>query len=122
MSDYLSFCSNYHPSSQSRKISIGVMVDLCAKRKPGAAKTDDSELAIKERIHFCTGNSAEEKDKGDAVTATKEKQTEAAEGGSSPWMTTRSFYQNPLASETAFSQRRNSVWWALVLHCRSLME
>ncbi|GLT27420.1 hypothetical protein SLA2020_024170 [Shorea laevis] len=74
MSDYQSFCSNYHSSSQSRKISIGVM----------------------------------KRDKGDAVTATKETQKEAAEGGSSPWMITRSFYENPLASETAFSQRRNS--------------
>ncbi|GLT31764.1 hypothetical protein SLA2020_064740 [Shorea laevis] len=108
MSDYQSFCSNFHPSSQSRKISIGVMVDSCAKRKPGAMNADDGKLATKERINPRNGNSAGEKNKGDAVTITKEKHTEAAEQFNSLWMTTRSFNQNSPASEAAIFQRRSS--------------
>lgn len=34
MSEYRSFGSNYHPSSQSRKMSIGVMADSQPKRNP----------------------------------------------------------------------------------------
>ncbi|GKV23335.1 hypothetical protein SLEP1_g33074 [Rubroshorea leprosula] len=108
MSDYQSFCSNFHPSSQSRKISIGVMVDSCAKRKPGATNADDGKLAAKERVNPNNGNSAGGKNKGDAVTITKEKHTEAAEQVNSLWMTTRSFNQNSPASETAIFQRRSS--------------
>ncbi|CAH8367338.1 unnamed protein product [Eruca vesicaria subsp. sativa] len=44
MGDYRSVGSNFHPSCQSRKISIGVMADSLPKRNPGPDKGDGDQL------------------------------------------------------------------------------
>lgn len=85
MSDCRSFGSNYHPSSQSRKISIGVMADSVAKRRSGAAKEDEVAVPSAERMNLNVENSIEVKKKGQEVTAPEQE--------SSPWITTKSLYQ-----------------------------
>ncbi|XP_022770707.1 meiosis-specific protein ASY3-like isoform X3 [Durio zibethinus] len=101
MSDCRSFGCNYHPSSQSRKISIGVTVDSLAKGKPGATKEDEGKQPNTERIEPSIGISTEGKNKGEAVTTSKGKQTEDTEQVKSPWITPRSLHKKSLAAETA---------------------
>ncbi|KAG7639993.1 hypothetical protein ISN45_At02g042400 [Arabidopsis thaliana x Arabidopsis arenosa] len=54
MSDYRSFGSNYHPSSQSRKISIGVMADSQPKRNLVPDKDDGDVIARVEKLKSAT--------------------------------------------------------------------
>ncbi|MBA0589806.1 hypothetical protein Gorai_018533 [Gossypium raimondii] len=108
MSDCRSFGSNFHPSSQSRKISIGVMVDYLAKRKPGCTKEDQDKRANAERIKPSIGISLEGKNKGDAVTTSEGKQTEDAGQVKSPWITPRSLHRKALAPETASLREESS--------------
>ncbi|KAA3475132.1 Ankyrin and armadillo repeat-containing [Gossypium australe] len=108
MSDCRSFGSNFHPSSQSRKISIGVMVDYLAKRKPGRTKEDQDKRANAERIKPSIGISLEGKNKGDAVTTSEGKQTEYAGQVKSPWITPRSLHRKALAPETASLREKTS--------------
>ncbi|KAG4174200.1 hypothetical protein ERO13_A11G105400v2 [Gossypium hirsutum] len=108
MSDCRSFGSNFHPSSQSRKISIGVMVDYLAKRKPGRTKEDQDKRANAERIKPSIGISLEGKNKGDAVTTSEGKQTEDAGKVKSPWITPRSLHRKALAPETASLREETS--------------
>ncbi|MBA0652821.1 hypothetical protein Goklo_020047 [Gossypium klotzschianum] len=108
MSDCRSFGSNFHPSSQSRKISIGVMVDYLAKRKPGCTKEDQDKRANAERIKPSIGISLEGKNKGDAVTTSEGKQTEDAGQVKSPWITPRSLHRKALAPETASLREETS--------------
>ena len=101
MSDCRSI-SNYQPSSQSRKISIGVMVDSVAKKMSGAAKEDDVAVPT-ERKNLNVENSIEVKKKGQQVTApVKRKPIEAPEQEGSPWITTRSLHQQSSFPETFF--------------------
>ncbi|MBA0877989.1 hypothetical protein Goshw_027490 [Gossypium schwendimanii] len=108
MSDCRSFGSNFHPSSQSRKISIGVMVDYLAKRKPGCTKEDQDKRANAERIKPSIGISLEGKNKGDAVTTSEGKQTEDAGQVKSPWITPRSLHRKALAPEAASLREETS--------------
>ncbi|KAG4119930.1 hypothetical protein ERO13_D11G110300v2 [Gossypium hirsutum] len=108
MSDCRSYGSNFHPSSQSRKISIGVMVDYLAKRKPGCTKEDQDKRANAERIKPSIGISLEGKNKGHAVTTSEGKQTEDAGQVKSPWITPRSLHRKALAPETASLREETS--------------
>ncbi|XP_021281385.1 meiosis-specific protein ASY3 isoform X1 [Herrania umbratica] len=108
MSDCRSFGSNYHPSSQSRKISIGVTVDSLSKRKTGTTKENEGKLPNTERTKPSTGISTEGKTKGEAVKTAKGRQTEDAELVKSPWITPRSFHKKSLASETVFFPEETS--------------
>ncbi|GMJ09263.1 Arabidopsis thaliana ASYNAPTIC 3, ASYNAPTIC 3 [Hibiscus trionum] len=101
MSDCRSFGSNFHPSSQSRKISIGVLVDSLAKRKPGGTEGHQNKQANAERIKPSVGISTEGQDKGDADRTSKGNQTEDNEQVKSPWITPRSLHRETLAPETA---------------------
>ncbi|KAE8697235.1 putative Phytochrome interacting factor 3 [Hibiscus syriacus] len=108
MSDCRSFGSNFRPSSQSRKISIGVLVDSLAKRKPGGNKEDQDKQANAERIKPSFGVSTGGKDKGDAVRTSKGNQTEDNEQVKSPWITFRSLHRETLSPETASLQKEAS--------------
>ncbi|XVF33007.1 hypothetical protein REPUB_Repub17cG0131300 [Reevesia pubescens] len=108
MSDCRSFGSHYHPSSQSRKISIGVMLDSLAKRKPEAIKEDEGKQPNTESIKPSIGISAEGKHKGEAVTISEGKQTEDTEQVKSPWITPRSVHKKSLALETVFFPEETS--------------
>ncbi|KAK5818819.1 meiosis-specific protein ASY3-like [Gossypium arboreum] len=99
MSDYRSLGSNFHSSSQSRKISIGVILDSLVERKLGDIKEDECKQSNTERIKPDNGIYAEGKNKGEAATTPKRKQTEHAEQVKSPWITPR----KSLAARTASS-------------------
>ncbi|KAK8541010.1 hypothetical protein V6N13_061057 [Hibiscus sabdariffa] len=103
MSDRQSFGSDCHPSNQSRKISIGIILDSIAERKLGAIQEDKSKQPNAERIKPTNGISVEGKNKGKAVAASKGKQTEATEQVKSPWITPRSVHEKSIAPETASS-------------------
>ncbi|KAF5455507.1 hypothetical protein F2P56_025073 [Juglans regia] len=101
MSDIRSIGSNYYPSSQSRKISIGVVVDLVTKKKSGPAKEDKVTVLGAENMNPNVENSIEVRKKGQRVTTPgKGKPTDTLEQESSPWITTRSLYQQAHAPET----------------------
>ncbi|TYG61529.1 hypothetical protein ES288_D07G155900v1 [Gossypium darwinii] len=99
MSDCRSLGSNFHPSSQSRKISIGVILDSLVERKLGDIKEDECKQSNTERIKPDNGIYAEGKNKGEPATTSKGKQTEHAEQVKSPWITPG----KSLAARTAFS-------------------
>ncbi|XP_024045329.1 meiosis-specific protein ASY3 isoform X3 [Citrus clementina] len=93
-----SFGSNSRPSSQLRKISIGITVD---KKKPEAAEEDEAKIPNVERMNLNKEKSmqAENKCEG-ASAATKGKQSDATEEMRSPWITKRFFYKNAPISDT----------------------
>ncbi|KAK9015743.1 hypothetical protein V6N11_006837 [Hibiscus sabdariffa] len=103
MGDRRSFGSDCHTSNQSRKISIGIILDSIAERKLGAIEEDKSKQPNAERIKLTNGTSVEGKNKGEAVTASKGRQTEATEQVKSPCITPRSVHEKSLAPETASS-------------------
>ncbi|KAJ6334556.1 hypothetical protein OIU78_011436 [Salix suchowensis] len=84
MSDCRSFGSKCHPSSQSRKISIGILIDSLWKKGTGGTERENSKKE----------SSVEGTNKGKgAFDITKGNQTEAPDQVHSPWITTRSFHQ-----------------------------
>ncbi|KAE8660555.1 putative Phytochrome interacting factor 3 [Hibiscus syriacus] len=104
MGDCRSFGSNCHPSSQSRKVSIGIVLDTIAERKLGAVEEDKSKQPNEEKIKSANGISVEGKNKREAVTSSKGKQTETTEQVKSPWITPRSVHEKSIAPETASSK------------------
>ena len=101
MNDCRSFGSNYHPSSQSRKISIGNLIDSLPKKRSGGTKEDEAAVPNIERVNSKKESSVESKKKGKGAidATTKGKQTEAPGRVPSPWTTTRSFHQKSPISE-----------------------
>ncbi|XVF22209.1 hypothetical protein REPUB_Repub12eG0154000 [Reevesia pubescens] len=108
MSDCRSFSSNYHLSSQSRKISIGVLVDSLANKKTGATQEDEDKQPNTERIKPSIGISTEGNNKGEAVTTSKGKKTEETGQVKSPWNAPRSLNKKFLAPETASFPEKTS--------------
>ncbi|KAE8708679.1 putative Phytochrome interacting factor 3 [Hibiscus syriacus] len=103
MRDCRSFGNIFHPSSQSRKVSIGIVLDSIAERKLGDLEEDKSKQPNEEKIKSANGISVEGKNKREVVTSSKGKQTEATEQVKSPWITPRSVHEKSLAPETASS-------------------
>ncbi|KAJ6972714.1 cytospin-B-like isoform X3 [Populus alba x Populus x berolinensis] len=101
MSVCRSFGSNYHPSSQSRKISIGILIDSLPKKRSGGTKEDEAAVPNIERVNSKKESSVESKKRGKGAidATTKGKQTEAPGRVPSPWTTTRSFHQKLPISE-----------------------
>jgi len=100
MSDCRSFGSNCRPSSQSRKISIGILIDSLWKKGSGGTKENEAAVPNTERVNSKKESSVEGKNKGKgAFDATKGNQTEAPEQVHSPWITTGSFHQKLPTSE-----------------------
>lgn len=93
MSQCRSFGSNYHPSSQSRKVSIGIVVDQFAKTKANDGREDTAVVPI-------TGNLASNKvnedrqRNGKVKDVGKEKGSRDAVQETSSWPGSKSFYQN----------------------------
>ncbi|XP_060676356.1 meiosis-specific protein ASY3 isoform X1 [Ziziphus jujuba] len=105
-----SFGSTNHPSSQTRKISVGVMADLVSKKKSEATKEDEIAMLDSERMKSDVGNSTEGKRKNGEVAATKKTQrTEAPEQVNSPWITTTgTFHPKAPTSETVLFAEQTS--------------
>lgn len=95
MSQCRSFGSNYHPSSQSRKISIGIVVDQFAKTKPNDVREDAAIVPITGNFGSSKVNTNEETHKNGKVKEVgKEKESEAVVHETSLLVGTRSFHQN----------------------------
>ncbi|ESQ39342.1 hypothetical protein EUTSA_v10001318mg [Eutrema salsugineum] len=104
MSDYRSFGSNYHPSSQSRKISIGVMADSQPKRNPGPDKGDGDEL----KSATVTDVLANKKDTGD-LAIKRRKPAQGTEYVTSPWRSPRSSYRKLGTLENVLCKQTSSL-------------
>ncbi|XP_022151789.1 meiosis-specific protein ASY3 [Momordica charantia] len=103
LSDCRSFGSNYHPSSQSRKISIGVMVESPANGRSRGAKELKSKVSNAEVLLSSLENSTQRKwREKDASTfgTDKSKLSKAPQQLSSPWISTRSLKQSAPILET----------------------
>lgn len=76
--DSQSFSNNLYPSSQSRKISIGITVDASAKARPEAGKEDEVMLPVTEKkVASSQGKSVQSNTVGTKATS-KVKQVEAS--------------------------------------------
>ena len=69
MSDCRSIGSQFHPSSQSRKISIGIMAESAANTRYGSLKGDGVIMPNTERVVPNFGDFVGEKSKVEAVKA-----------------------------------------------------
>nr|XP_017251972.1 PREDICTED: uncharacterized protein LOC108222575 [Daucus carota subsp. sativus] len=102
MSQCRSFGSNYHPSSQPKKISIGIVVDQSMKAKFSKVQQDDAAAAfpVTRNLGSSKVDATEDMHNYEKVkNPTKEKQTDVAVQETSPWASTRSFQQNLPSSQ-----------------------
>ncbi|EYU46888.1 hypothetical protein MIMGU_mgv1a026180mg [Erythranthe guttata] len=93
MSECRSFSSNYRCCSQSRKISIGVLIDSMSKAETKNEK--ESVKQIPENGTSSKGNSVKDRE---GHTPLVEKHVTVVQKDSSPWVSTRSF--NPKISSS----------------------
>ncbi|KAF8392751.1 hypothetical protein HHK36_023100 [Tetracentron sinense] len=101
MSNCRSFGSNYHPCSQSRKISIGVVVDTSTILRSGPTKDDKTALPNSGKLAASVGKLIKDKDEGSGVIASvKGKQTESPKQETSSRISTKSLNQETPATET----------------------
>ncbi|KDP28351.1 hypothetical protein JCGZ_14122 [Jatropha curcas] len=106
MSGHRSLGSNYHPSSQSRKISIGISD---GKKRSGATTENEIVISNAERANSNRENSLEGKNRGkSAVDSNEAKPTKATEAVASPWISTRSFNQKVTTKQTLFIAKETS--------------
>nr|QFG39510.1 asynaptic protein 3 [Arabidopsis lyrata subsp. petraea] len=110
MSDYRSYGSNYHPSSQSRKISIGVMADSQPKRNLVPDKDDGDVIARVEKLKSATVTDlqANKKDKGDL--AAKQRNSAQVTGHVTlPWRSPRSSHRKLGTLESVLCKQTSSL-------------
>nr|QFG39498.1 asynaptic protein 3 [Arabidopsis lyrata subsp. petraea] len=110
MSDYRSFGSNYHPSSHSRKISIGVMAGSQPKRNLVPDKDDGDVIARVEKLKSApvTDLQANKKDKGDL--AAKQRNSAQVTGHvTSPWRSPRSSHRKSGTLESVLCKQTSSL-------------
>nr|XP_043636888.1 meiosis-specific protein ASY3 [Erigeron canadensis] len=95
MSGNWSFGSNYRPSSQSRKMSIGIVVDSSAKMKNTNSKGVVAELRNSQNVSMSKNIPAEtEHKRKEAVSPDLEKQNKAPCQESTPLIQTKTPNQN----------------------------
>ncbi|KAL6968760.1 hypothetical protein U1Q18_034553, partial [Sarracenia purpurea var. burkii] len=99
MSDCRSFGSNCHTCSQTRKISIGVMVDASVKTRPeptmeDVVATPAAEKVTSSKVSVDDGNNRE-----GVKDTTMGKRTETIELENTPWVSPRSFRPKYSTSE-----------------------
>ncbi|XP_077218564.1 asynaptic protein [Tasmannia lanceolata] len=93
--DCQSFGSDYFPSGQSRKISIGVTVEPSAKTRPADRKGDEAK-----KVASCEGKFTEENGELGKKVAFTGKKAEAANQGTTRWLSTRSLHQETATTKT----------------------
>ncbi|KAJ1425588.1 Myc-type, basic helix-loop-helix [Sesbania bispinosa] len=102
-------CRNIHPSSQSRKISIGVMADSKARTRCGDMKGDGAVVPNTERVISNVGNINGEKNKDEGVTASfNVKQIGGPEAMRCSWIS-KSFHQRTPTSEAILQVNKAST-------------
>lgn len=95
MSGNWSLGSNYHPCSQSRKISIGVVVDSVAKTKGKDGKGVVTELQTSQNVTSVKDTPTESKHKGkEVIPPDLERQNKAPCQEPTPLVHTNTCYQN----------------------------
>ncbi|CAL1398778.1 unnamed protein product [Linum trigynum] len=107
ISDCRSPGSNYHHSSQSRKVSVGILIDQLANKRYGA-RGKDKAVPNEEMETPRKGTSEGEKDKGEDVGGNEGKISEAREQITSPWITTKSANQTAQTSENVLNGKETS--------------
>ncbi|KAL2510432.1 hypothetical protein Adt_16032 [Abeliophyllum distichum] len=95
MMECQSFGSNYHLSSQSRKVSIGVLINSIADSKAKNIKEQEAE-----KLTPGKRNCMEDGIKGEGFTPIVEKHVVVPEQDISPWVSIRSFNQKTPTSMT----------------------
>ncbi|XP_030551824.1 meiosis-specific protein ASY3 [Rhodamnia argentea] len=96
MSGNRSYGSNFFTSSQSRKISIGIMVDSSARRIPGPVRDDEGSVPTE----FGVDANKQDLPGGGVAAIDRARQNECQEHEGSPWITKRSNYKNSAGSES----------------------
>ncbi|RDX67746.1 Meiosis-specific protein ASY3, partial [Mucuna pruriens] len=103
-----SFGSNIRPSSQTRKISIGVMADSKGSARNGAMKGDGAVVPNTERVISNVGNCPGEKSEVEGVTPSFNiKQTGDSREVKCSWIS-KSFYQRTPTSEAILQANQTS--------------
>ncbi|XP_057965565.1 meiosis-specific protein ASY3 [Malania oleifera] len=96
MSDCRSFGGNYQRCSQTRKISIGIIVDSQQKTMSGAAREDQVATPNAEKATLNSKNSMmPESEEHRVTTAATQRKIEAPEAERSPWISTRPYEKAP---------------------------
>ncbi|XP_047326924.1 meiosis-specific protein ASY3 [Impatiens glandulifera] len=99
--------SNCHPSSQSRKISIGIMGDS-SKTKPRTTTENDGITAVGQQINNSQNNLMRNgRLNGVKAQCENNKNPSALEQTSSPWVSTRLFQQE-VHTSTALHAKENT--------------
>ncbi|KAK7278111.1 hypothetical protein RJT34_23136 [Clitoria ternatea] len=107
-SDCRSFRDNIYPSSQTRKISIGIMADSKAGTRNGAVKGNGAVMPSAERVISNVGNFIGEKSKAEGVTTSVNiKQNGSSEAVKCSWIS-KSFYQRTPISEVILQANQAS--------------
>ncbi|KAJ4954864.1 hypothetical protein NE237_011647 [Protea cynaroides] len=102
--------SHNHPCSQSRKMSIGVMVDQTVKLRSGNGEEKESAQSNTEKVISNREKQAEYKNKSGMVAAAELKQAEYPRQEVSPWISTRSLHQETrTAKPVNFSAKQTSA-------------
>uniref|UniRef100_A0A0R0HSW8 Meiosis-specific protein ASY3-like coiled-coil domain-containing protein n=1 Tax=Glycine max TaxID=3847 RepID=A0A0R0HSW8_SOYBN len=104
-----SFGSNIHPSSQTRKISVGVMADSIGSTRNGAMKGDGAVAPNTERVTSKVGNYPGEKSQVEGVTPSFNiEQTGGPQEVKCSWIS-KSFYQRTPTSEAILQANQAST-------------
>ncbi|KAG5078771.1 hypothetical protein JHK86_002836 [Glycine max] len=104
-----SFSSNIHPSSQTRKISVGVMADSIGCTRNGATKGDGAVVPNTERVISNVRNCPGEKSQVEGVTPSfNMKQTGGPREVKCSWFS-KSFYQRTPTSEAILQANQDST-------------
>ncbi|GAA0150621.1 hypothetical protein LIER_44096 [Lithospermum erythrorhizon] len=96
MSGCRSFGSNYQACSQSRKVSIGIIVYSFSKSKPDNSKRNEEAVVVPENEKPSQGNSmvnGDHRKLNADITNSMEKRLESSGKKNSTWVSPKSVYQ-----------------------------
>ncbi|KAH0730795.1 hypothetical protein KY285_001704 [Solanum tuberosum] len=134
--DAWSFGSNYHQSSQSRKMSIGIVIDSVSKCRTqkvkqaedqihlAAVKTSSKEISVDDGTPMAQktsskGNFTNDRNKKEiASTSAIRNQREPTEKQTSPWISTKTLHHEP-TSEADTQVEKPSIAQGVVEMCNT---
>jgi len=132
--DAWSFGSNYHQSSQSRKMSIGIVIDSVSKCRTqkvkqaedqthlAAVKTSSKEISVDDGMPMAQktsskGNFTNDRNKIASTSAIRN-QREPTEKQTSPWISTKTLHHEP-TSEADTQVEKPSIAQGVVEMCNT---
>ncbi|XP_009785040.1 meiosis-specific protein ASY3 isoform X2 [Nicotiana sylvestris] len=132
MSDAWSFGSNYHPSSQSRKISVGIVIDSVAKCRTQKAKQAENHAHVAALKTSNKGTSAENggttvaRNKRNFTNDRKKKEIgstsatrEPTEQQISPWISTKTLHHESTLEPVTPAEKPSIVQGVVEMSNRS---